>query len=219
MASPTVDKPGGKPRRKRRWFQFGLATLLGLVTLVAIVLGLVVNPAEQQRRAVAVVHRLGGGVEYEDEEPHGGNVSLAPEWLRESLGKHYFRSVIRVSLSYTRLSDAGLAHLKGLTGLQGLSLDDTQVSDAGLVNLRGLTGLQELYLSGTRVTEAGLVYLKGLTGLHGLSLDGTAVSDARLAHLNGLTRLQWVSLNGTQVSDAGLAELRAGLPDCLIYGP
>jgi hypothetical protein len=36
MASPTVDKTSGKPRRKRRWLQFGLPTLLGLVTQTAV---------------------------------------------------------------------------------------------------------------------------------------------------------------------------------------
>jgi hypothetical protein len=50
MAS-TTDKTSGKPRRKRRWLQFGLATLLGLVTLMALALGLWVNEAERQRRA------------------------------------------------------------------------------------------------------------------------------------------------------------------------
>jgi hypothetical protein len=32
MASPTVDKTIGIPRRKPRWLQFGLPTLLGMVT-------------------------------------------------------------------------------------------------------------------------------------------------------------------------------------------
>ena len=39
------------------------------------------------------------------------------------------------------LSDAGLAHLKGLTKLSHLDLTDTQVTDAGLVHLKGLTKL------------------------------------------------------------------------------
>jgi hypothetical protein len=32
MASPRADKTSGTLRRKRRWLQFGLPTLLGLVT-------------------------------------------------------------------------------------------------------------------------------------------------------------------------------------------
>jgi hypothetical protein len=68
MASLTPDKTSGKPRRKRRWLQFGLPTLLGLVPLAAVVLALIVNPAERQRRAVAAVRNLGGAVHYEHDE-------------------------------------------------------------------------------------------------------------------------------------------------------
>jgi hypothetical protein len=33
MASPTVNKTSGKPRRKRRWLQFGLPTFEKLFPL------------------------------------------------------------------------------------------------------------------------------------------------------------------------------------------
>lgn len=35
-------------------------------------------------------------------------------------------------LTSTQISDAGLAHLKGLTALRSLNLRGTQISDAGL---------------------------------------------------------------------------------------
>jgi hypothetical protein len=141
MTSPTVDKTSGKPRRKRRWLQFGLATLLGLVTLVAIVLGFIVNPTERQRRAVAFVERMGGSVRYDDEAK-----TRAPAWLRNSVGEDFFRSVISVGLGGTRVSDEGLVHLNGLTELQSLEMDGTQVSDAGLAELRA--GLPDCFIYG-----------------------------------------------------------------------
>ena len=49
-----------------------------------------------------------------------------------------------------------MAHLRGLTQLQGLFLDNTQVSDAGLAHLRGLTRLKRLYLNNSQVTDAGV---------------------------------------------------------------
>ena len=61
-----------------------------------------------------------------------------------------------LDLSDTSVSDAGLAHLSGLTGLQRLYLSDTGVTDAGLAHLTGLTGLHVLYLYRTRVTDAGV---------------------------------------------------------------
>jgi len=61
-----------------------------------------------------------------------------------------------LQLSGTRVNNAGLAHLKGLTGLRVLWLYDTQVSDMGLVHLQGLTGLRVLNLRSTLVSVGGV---------------------------------------------------------------
>jgi hypothetical protein len=45
------------------------------------------------------------------------------------------------------------------------------VTDAGLAHLRGLTNLRMLVLIGTKLTDAGLEHLKGLTNLEGLVLE------------------------------------------------
>ncbi len=118
-------------------------------------------------------------------------------------------SLHRLELRVCELvTDAGLAHLKGLTSLQDLDLSCTAVTDAGLVHLTGLTSLQDLDLWSTAVTDAGLAHLKGLTSLHRLDLSWCElVTDAGLAHLKGLTSLQDLSLGGTAVTDAGLAYL------------
>ena len=58
------------------------------------------------------------------------------------------------------MTDAGLAHLKGLTNLQELDLNSTDVSDAGLVHLEALTGLKQLGLVGTKVTITGVQRLR-----------------------------------------------------------
>ena len=61
-----------------------------------------------------------------------------------------------LQLSGTRVNNAGLAHIKRLTGLRVLWLYDTQVSDAGLVHLQGLTGLRVLNLRSTLVSVGGV---------------------------------------------------------------
>jgi Leucine-rich repeat (LRR) protein len=65
------------------------------------------------------------------------------------------KPVVTVSLEASRVTDAGLAHLKAFTELHKLNLANTEVSDAGLEHLQVLTNLQELNLSGTMVTDAG----------------------------------------------------------------
>ena len=49
----------------------------------------------------------------------------------------------------TKVTDAGLEHLKGLTKLRFLELTNARVTDAGLAHLRGLTQLEDLQLYGT----------------------------------------------------------------------
>jgi hypothetical protein len=100
--------------------------------------------------------------------------------------------------------------------LQWLGLPDSQVSDAGLVHLQGLTGLLGLWLSNTQVGDEGLTHLKKLTALQMLDLKHTQVSDAGLIHLQGLSSLRVLSLSHIQVSDAGVARLQHALPNCLI---
>lgn len=65
-----------------------------------------------------------------------------------------------LQLSGTRVSNAGLAHLRHLTGLKVLWLYDTPISDAGLVHLRGLTGLRVLNLRSTLTSTAAVDVLQ-----------------------------------------------------------
>jgi hypothetical protein len=141
---------------------------------------------ESREAAIAAIRELGGIVTFDEKNPS--------------------RPLVGVNLHFKRVPDAGLVHLKGLTSLTYLSIND-QVTDAGLEHLKGLTGLQKLVLSGTDVTDAGLEHLNGLTSLQTLLL-GSKVTDAGLEHLKGLTSLQKLSLMGTQVTDAGLVHLK-----------
>lgn len=58
-----------------------------------------------------------------------------------------------------------------------------QVTDAGLKHLAGLSGLKELNLQGTKVTDAGLKHLTALTSLETLSLGKTQVTPGGVAQL------------------------------------
>jgi hypothetical protein len=86
-------------------------------------------------------------------------------------------------LGHSRVTDAGLSHLKGLTKLQILKLQQTSISDAGLAALRPLTALQCLDLEGTDVSDAGLTQLAGMRDLRILFLGGTRVSEAGIRKL------------------------------------
>jgi len=69
-------------------------------------------------------------------------------------------TAIRSSYSSARVTDAGLAHLKGLTELERLNFLGTKITDTGAVHLEKLTTLKTLYLEGTRITDSGLQKLQ-----------------------------------------------------------
>ena len=64
-----------------------------------------------------------------------------------------------MDLFATRVTDAGLVHLKGLHKLKTLILWGA-ITDAGLENLKELKQLESLGLAGTNVTREGVKRLR-----------------------------------------------------------
>ncbi len=144
----------------------------------------------KQERAIAEIKKLGGKVEVDRRNPD-------------------LPVVVAVDLKHTKVIDASLEHLKGLTDIEILFLKDTAVTDEGLGSVKGLTNLEVLELGRTKVTNKGLEYLKGFVKLQRLDLGGTQVTDAGLAHLKGLTSLETLNLENTGgISDLGLVHLK-----------
>jgi Leucine Rich repeat len=206
------------PRRKRRWFQFSLRSLL-IFTLICAIgsawLGKRIEQKRKEREAVEAIAKFGGQVAYDYErdspKPPG------PEWLRGLLGEDFFTRIVGVDLCCcANLTDAGLVNVKAMTQLQTLSLFFTTIGDAGVENIRGLSLLQSLDLSETQVTDAGLERLEGLTRLEELRLGKTNITDAGLMRLKGLGQLQRLYLWDTKVTDAGIKDLQKSLPACTI---
>jgi len=224
---------------RRRWLQFSLRTMMVLMVVFGAGfgwLGMMVKRARAQRDAAKAIEELGGHVQWNP--PSSGMVRNVMDSVGTLLGENLSGDV--VAIGNWRATDAGLLHLRGLTQLRILLLNDTQVTDTGLEQVGGLTQLNLLDLSQTRVTDAGLVHLRGLTQLDVLNLSNTQVTDTGLEHLGrlprldlldlsktpvtdaglmhfrGLTGLRMLFLDNTQVTDEGVAELKKALPNCQI---
>ena len=224
------------PKRKRRWFQFSLRTLLMLALLVGLGMATWIVPikksAEKQKAAVEAIKSDSGYVTYDYEVDSSGNGITAaeppgPAWLRRLLGDDFFTTVVGVGVNtpadmkylgeMSRLrvvsaygapiGDADLEGIRRSGQLKGLDLSLTNVTDGGLENLKGLSQLEYLRLSVTRVTDVGLKQLKGLSQLQTLNLNDTRITDAGLVSLSGLSRLQDLTLSHTKLTDAGLDHL------------
>ena len=205
---------------KLRWYQYKLSSLFILTALVAIACSWYATEmqnAAKRRAVIAQIEKLGGSVKYYDaSDPNTGEPLRWFSWLRKLHGDEHLGNAIAVVFSGTRITDAGLVHLKGLTKLELLYLVDTQITDAGLVNLKGLTKLELLFLFDTQITDAGLVNLKDLTKLECLYLFASQITDAGLAHLRDLTNLEELGLDQTQVTNKGVTKLQEALPNCSI---
>lgn len=115
------------------------------------------------------------------------------------------------------LTDAGLAHLAGLTSLTELDVPGHLLTDAGLVHLAGLTELEVLDLSDNEgIVGPGLEHLKALPRLRRLDLGSTGLTNAAVPLLRQFTRLESLDLFGTKIGERGLNTLRKALPDAHI---
>jgi len=150
------------------------------------------------------------------------------------------RSLRRLSLRGTSITEAGLAHLQGMElvslripeslrtdiGLQHylraiarrsrFHLDGWQITDAGLGHLQELVGLQSLSISDVPITDAGLAALLELSELRSIGLRNLAIGDAGLVHLARLSSLNQLVLIRTGVTATGIQSLQAALPNCRI---
>lgn len=112
-----------------------------------------------------------------------------------------------LSVVCPQVTDAGIAHIAGLTNLDTVVLSGSGVTDAGLAHLKRLRKLEHLYFANTKITDAGLVHLVGLTSLKTLDLTGTDVSDRGLARLKTLTKLEVLVVDETRITNAGMKHL------------
>jgi hypothetical protein len=162
------SETGRRPRR--RWYQYSLRMLLGLMTLaVGVLVGwrAYVEPYARQRQTMILIERLGGT--YQTAE--------APKWLRRLYGDD-FQNVTVVSLTDCdhpdqyieaisalpavetlavgglEFTDAHLERLAGLSALRGLLLDSTSVSDEAIAVCRRRLSRAEVHLSQRRALEA-----------------------------------------------------------------
>jgi internalin A len=116
----------------------------------------------------------------------------------------------RLSLENARLSDAGLNHLRPLKKLTELALWDlTAVTDAGLAPLADLKGLQVLRMRGSAATDAGMTHLAGLKDLQRLELQRTAVPGDGFKALAAVPALISIDLSGSLVTKDGARGIAA----------
>ena len=85
-----------------------------------------------------------------------------------------------------KITDAGIAHLKGLTNLQNLNLGRINITEAGVAHLAGIMQLKTLKLYHTGITDEGLIKLQ-LDQLTSLDISENNITDEGLALQSNVT--------------------------------
>ncbi|HKD36160.1 MAG TPA: hypothetical protein VKB78_05145 [Pirellulales bacterium] len=153
-------------KRKRRWFQFGLRTLMIGVTLMAIAcgwFGVKVDRARKRHEAVETIRKVGGYVHYDYEmAPNGWNLVLAPppasDWLINLLGIDFFADVAMVDLPST-LPDNLRLHGLDKPPPEELRLENERATMMCLKQLAVPTHVTNLSMIETQVTDDQLTFL------------------------------------------------------------
>lgn len=146
----------------------------------------------------------GGG----DTSPTGESANPVDQFTRDSAGQ-----IVGADFRSNGGEDEDLLELKEMTTLKHLLLGGSvyqrsSVSDAGLAHLSGLTHLETLEWSFTTITGEGLEHLRTLVNLRSLAIQDSWFTDDGLVHIKELPALQDLRLVDTKISDEGLVQLK-----------
>jgi len=120
-------------------------------------------------------------------------------------------------LSGKGMVDSDVAEISKMNFLLVLKLSQGEITDAGLAHVGELVGLERLYLGGcVGISDDGLAHLSPLTSLTYLDLMDSGVTGSGLLHLLPLASLELVELTAQQFTHTHsiIQELNKVLPDC-----
>src|SRR2546427_1416539 len=159
---------------------------------------------------IASIEAQGGEV-VRDQKGEIVEISLARTWATDADIEQIAsaKSLKRLDLSLTYVSDRGIERLKGLDRLEELNLYAAEfITDAAMAFLRGNRQLKTLNLRGTDVTDTSLAYIAELSRLKSLDISFTQITDVGLEHLASLAQLEELNLGGNKISGASLHVLK-----------
>lgn len=184
-----------------------------MVTRALVALGEPLGPAHQQL-AIDYINERSGSIRRKDDQAASPveRIHIAAEDLFVLTA---FPELRELDLSFSDITDSGLAKLTDLTALRTLILDGTKITNLGLLCLKPLRELRYLSLNSVKITDAGLSNLEPLQNLEKLDIGSLAgleergsITDKGLAYLHKLPKLQSVSV-GSSITDKGLDHLSA----------
>ena len=198
------------PKPRRRWYQFGLSTLLIGLTLISLPLGYIAWEREQCRRGQQALDALGDHF-FRRSPEHYGYVgrpethSSRSDWVKVILGDDQYREVEFADLIGDDVSDNDMQHFASLPNLRGGMIVASNVTDKGVANLRSLKSMEMLYfIRNQKVSGKSWGFLAEWDHLRNLGIEVGSFDDEGASNLSTLTNLEKLCLSKTRVTDVGL---------------
>ncbi len=123
----------------------------------------------------------------------GPNISIGSEGAKQLAN---LKSLIKLDLHGSRVTDIGLQHLADLVLLEELDLRETDITSAGLKHLEKLQRLRKIDLyCCQQIGDEGMKHLAKILSLEELDLQRTQVSGIGLQYLLDLPHLDATKVN------------------------
>jgi Leucine-rich repeat (LRR) protein len=149
----------------------------------------------------------GGSVET-DSTSHVTAVNLGFKWVTDGdLEKVVTLKTLRkLDLSFSLITDAGMERLKPLTGITDLNLFAVEkITDTGLSYIRGWKKLERLNLHGTDVTDITMQqYVSEMPSLRSLDIGYTLVGNLGIEALASLPSIENLVIGGNKIDGGAL---------------
>jgi hypothetical protein len=152
-----------------------------------------------------------GGYVARDRDGNVTEVSLERTWATDNDIDFVveLKTVKKLDLSFTYVTDKGIKKLQQLGQLEDLTLDTAEfLTDASMAHLRANRALRRLVVRGVDITDAGMPYIGEMTGLRSLDISYTMLGDVGLEHLPALSALENLKLGGNMITGLNLNFLK-----------
>ena len=173
--------------------------------------GAMAAPAALKQDEVAAWIQAVGGTVQRDKSGEISEVDLTSTWTTDDdLAKiATLTRLRRLNLSYTKITDLGLEHLRPLEFVTYLNCYYCEyVSDGGIAFLKQWTNLEYLNVRGSEVTSRVFEHLANMKKLRMLDVGFSRVNDDGFDALASLEKLEELHIGGDKMTGLALPLLR-----------
>jgi len=123
------------------------------------------------------------------------------------------KNLAHLNLSYLRLQESAVPHIRQLKFLESLKMRGSSISDSDIASIVFPETLKYLDLSDNPFTNRGLAALKKKSGIRHLDISDTKITGKGFAHFIKYKSLKKLNISGISATYKSLMYLKLSLPE------